>query len=566
MRKAASKKTEIPAYWAICLILGLAFFLRIWGLSFGLPELYHADEPIVVNHALAYGTGDLNPHFFKIPPLVSYLLFGVYGLYFLFLKAFGYIESVSDFQMLFLGDPGSFYWLARFIFGALCGTATVYLLYRLVKKHFTVQHGLAAAFFLAAAFLHVRDSHYVYADIPLLFVLVACFFPILKALEKNDFTNAALFGVLFGTAVAVKYNGVFVFIPYVMASFWSKKKGIPVLNLAVAGLISLLSFAVLNPFSWLDAKSFFGELLGQSNAEGFAGLVHHLAYSLNGGVGVPLLVVGLSGLALVPARGDKKSGVMAVFVLIYYGVLCFFSQPYDRYVLPLIPFFVFFAADFLIESQKKLRLPMVFFWFLVVSASLPPLAKIALCDSLFMRQDVRALARERAEAVIPAGSKIALDVPFFMPRLLLSAAQLAEKENELIRNGETGSARFKRVKLMQERAERSGKPGYELYFLNKNPENEGFLFAKPAIPYSVARLKELGIKYVFTAKINPVFEPDFYRDLKREGVLMARFSPYKDESIEWPLDIQPLTGGPFLWEELLARFRSGQIIELYKLP
>src|SRR3990167_579766 len=153
MRKAASKKTEIPAYWAICLIIGLAFFLRIWGLSFGLPELYHADEPIVVNHALAYGTGDLNPHFFKIPPLVSYLLFGVYGFYFLFLKVFGWVGSVSDFQLLFLGDPGSFYWLARFIFGALCGTATVYLLYRLVKRHFTVQHGLAAAFFLAAAFL-----------------------------------------------------------------------------------------------------------------------------------------------------------------------------------------------------------------------------------------------------------------------------------------------------------------------------------------------------------------------------------------------------------------------------
>lgn len=566
MRKAASQKTEIPVYWAISLILGLAFFLRIWGLSFGLPELYHADEPIVVNHALAYGTGDLNPHFFKIPPLASYLLFGVYGLYFLFLKGFGYIESVSDFQMLFLGDPGSFYWLARFLFGALCGTATVYLLYRLVKKHFTVQHGLAAAFFLAAAFLHVRDSHYIYADIPLLVVLVACFFPVLKALEKNNFTNAAFFGVLFGAAVAVKYNGVFVFIPYTLAAFWSKKKGHPVLNLAVAGVVSLFSFAVLNPYSWLDAKSFFGELLGQSNAEGFAGLAHHLTYSLNGGVGIPLLVLGLAGLAIAPARNDKKGTLMAVFALIYYGVLCFFSQPYDRYALPLIPFFVFFAADFLIELQKKLRLPTVLFWFLALFAALPSLAKSALCDSLFMRMDVRTLARERAEAVIPAGSKVALDVPFFMPRLLPSAAQLEEKEKELIQSGETGSARFKRVKLMRERAEHSGKPGYELYFLHKNPENEGFLFAKPAIPYSVARLKELGIKYVFTVKINPGFEPDFYSDLKREGVLLARFSPYKDEAIEWPLDIQPLTGGPFLWEELLARQRNGQIIELYKLP
>ena len=58
-------------------ILALAFLVRIVGIQFGLPNLYHADEPIIVNHAMAYGTGDFNPHFFKIPPLVSYLLFVV---------------------------------------------------------------------------------------------------------------------------------------------------------------------------------------------------------------------------------------------------------------------------------------------------------------------------------------------------------------------------------------------------------------------------------------------------------------------------------------------------------
>src|SRR3989344_5891622 len=49
------------------------FKLRIWGLNFGLPYQFHQDEPIVVNHALAYGAGDLNPHFFIIPPLASYI-------------------------------------------------------------------------------------------------------------------------------------------------------------------------------------------------------------------------------------------------------------------------------------------------------------------------------------------------------------------------------------------------------------------------------------------------------------------------------------------------------------
>src|SRR3989338_4781985 len=73
----------------------IAFTLRIYGIGFG---LYHADEPIIVNHALAYATGDLNPHFFKIPPLASYLLFFVYGIYFIAGKLLGFFQSVSDFE------------------------------------------------------------------------------------------------------------------------------------------------------------------------------------------------------------------------------------------------------------------------------------------------------------------------------------------------------------------------------------------------------------------------------------------------------------------------------------
>ena len=82
-------------------ILALGLALRLAGVSFGLPHLYHADEPIVVNHALAYGTGDFHPHFFKIPPLVSYLLFLFYGLSYLVGKGIGLFQNVGDFELLF---------------------------------------------------------------------------------------------------------------------------------------------------------------------------------------------------------------------------------------------------------------------------------------------------------------------------------------------------------------------------------------------------------------------------------------------------------------------------------
>jgi len=95
-----SERAAQDRLW-LCSILLIGFSLRLWGVHFGLPHLYHADEPIVVNHALAYGTGDFNPHFFKIPPLVSYLLFICYGVFFVLGRAFGFFAGVQDFEFLF---------------------------------------------------------------------------------------------------------------------------------------------------------------------------------------------------------------------------------------------------------------------------------------------------------------------------------------------------------------------------------------------------------------------------------------------------------------------------------
>ena len=231
--------------WILFAILAAAFFLRIWSVDFGLPYLYHADEPIVVNHALAYGAGDLNPHFFKIPPLISYLLFGCYGFYFAIGRAAGLFASTRDLEQFFYADPSSFYLIARGVFGVLLGTASVYLLYRLVKRFWDPRAALWASFFLAVNFLHVRDSHYIYADIPLVFVLLLGMTVILTLVppaiseRSHRGSNAEfppetrgndnerrtshlvhsskphlLVGVIIGLATAVKYNGLFLAIPY----------------------------------------------------------------------------------------------------------------------------------------------------------------------------------------------------------------------------------------------------------------------------------------------------------------------------------------------------------------
>ena len=407
-------------------ILALGFTLRLWGIGFGLPDLFHADEPIVVNHAMAYGTGDFNPHFFKIPPLTSYFLFFCYGIYFLAGQLLGWIANADEFGKFFLTNPSSFYLLGRVLLGALTGTVTIYLIFRLLEKNFSRTHGYLAAFFLATAFLHVRDSHYIYADIPLLLVLVACFFPIFRILEREKWIDYLTFGILAGVAVATKYNGVFIFVPFLMTHFWRKAS---FFHLLVASVVSFLTFAACNPFSLLDWRFFLNELITQGGSQGYAGFGHHLFYSLLGGLGFPLWFAALAGLMLALFRRDRKRLLFAVFFVIYYcPVLVLASQPYDRYVLPLLPLAVFFAADSFLELLNRFRPTRVVLVLVALLCASPSLAKAILVDHLLSQTDIRTLARGWVEANIPPGSKLALDTPFFMPRLKAAVAQLEEKK------------------------------------------------------------------------------------------------------------------------------------------
>ena len=475
------KKEHLP----IWVILVLGFFVRIIGINFGLPDLYHADEPIIVNHAVAYGTGDLNPHFFKIPPLVSYLLFMCYGVYFALGRAVGFFSELEDFQNLFLTDPTNFYLIGRIIFGVLCGTATIYVFYRLLNRFFSRTHALLGSFLLAFTFLHVRDSHYVYTDIPLLLVLVASFFPILKIAENGNKKDYVLFGILLGMAVATKYNGVFIMAPFLMAHVYRKGEKWLDSNLLVGVGCSLFSYVILNPFSLLDFNFFLSELRGQGKAEAFVGFFHHLIYSLNGAVGFPILLFAVIGMGVAVSffKLDFKRLILCFFIWVYYLILCLFSQPYDRYVLPLLPFVIFFSTDSLLFIKEKFNLTSFATSFLVLVLILPNAVKIYFSNLLFLEKDVRTVAREWIESHLPSESRVALDVPFFMPRLKSSLAQLKEKQGEILREeGHGDSAQTERIELMIKNAQESLMPRHHLFFMKTNLEGS-FLFSNPALPY-----------------------------------------------------------------------------------
>jgi hypothetical protein len=561
---------------ALAGILAAGFALRLWGINFGLPHLYHADEPIVVNHALAYGTGDMNPHFFNIPPLVSYLLFIVYGFYYVAGKLAGGFHSPADFEQLFYGDPASFYLIARFLFGVLCGTAGIFALHRVASRHLTKQEALTSSLFFALCFLHVTDSHYVYADIPLVAVMILAMGAIFAAADHHGRVREhVLAGALIGLACAVKYNGIFLLVPYFyITGCFTPRSRWPACAGAALGAAALVFF-LLNPFALLDGRFFLSEMREQSLSNTGTGPWHHFFYSLAGGMGWPVLLLAFYGglsvffeeqHALTWLPRMKRRAVF-IFTAAYYAVLALKGQPYSRYALPLTPFICLLAAS----GVRKLFAAFPagrHAWLcaaVLAAAVFHPLRMDLRWDLLMSRPDTRTLAGEWIEKNLAPGSKIALDVKFYAPPLRFSRAQLEEKKQGL--DGRLhGDAQARRLDFLIRR-EQEQPGGFELYFLSRKPGQESpFLFWSPLVPYDLSELRAKGIEYVLLAGTRPpAWTEVFFDDLQKNATLVHAWSPYDDPALMTALDPRPLTGGPFLPRDVLRRKRNGQPLALYQI-
>ena len=552
-------------------MVAIGFCYRLIGLRFGLPELYHADEPIVVHHALAYGAGDLNPHFFQIPPLISYLLFFAYGAYFLAGWLIGKFSSAGAFADLFLTDPTNLYVLGRFLLGVLPGTAAILAIYFLAKRVATQKAGLWAAVLLSVCFLPVRDSHYIYTDIPLSLALVVGMITMLRLFERGAIRDYAWAGVMVGLCTAIKYNAALIGCAYLAAHLLrAMPLRIKLLSgrfwVGVAACFGL--FILANPFSVLDFWFFRTSFARQGAAQGFVGWSHHLSYSLVGGMGGIAVAAALAGMGLSVYLNNRKAWIVLAFVLPFYGAITLFGQPHDRYVLPLIPFaclFVGLFADWAMQRMEP-RLKAGVLLGLVVFLILPMAIKSAYSDWLFLQPDSRTQAKRWIESHVSAGAKIALDHTFYVPKLLPTKEQLLQKW-ESAKTKETGADQKQRKLQRLLALVRPGEARYNLYFISdRMGDSKGFLFAEPRIAYDFDALRKEGIKVVVTHRLGAWKSHfAFFAQVEQHSTNAYRFSPYRAAWRDFSREPLVRTGGAFLWSEMLDRRSNGEYVTVYLL-
>jgi 4-amino-4-deoxy-L-arabinose transferase-like glycosyltransferase len=415
--------------WLLSAILLVAFFLRTWGIGFGLPFTYHPDEHQYVDVAIGFLSGDLNPHQFNNPSLFKYWLAVEYAIWCALGMLAGAWRSVADFQAVASTDPTAVYLLGR-LSTALFGVATVGLTWALGRRVGSRLTGWLSAAALAVAFLHIRDSHYAVNDVPATFFSTAALLFSLRILQSGATRDYLLAGACVGLAGATKYTGLLAAASLIAAHLLRPSAGAPLIaslrrlfdqRLWLAGGVAVVAFLVAAPYTVLDWQTFIEDvgLLSARGATGFKGLQLDAAPGwlfylkvLDWGLGLPLLLVSLAGLALVLWRRRPADLVLLAFPLLLYAYLGSQLLIFARFIIPVLPPLVVLAAEAVEALALRLvpargdRWPETVAAGLMAAWLVVPAANSLRHDLLLTRDDTRTLAKNWIETNIPAGTRL----------------------------------------------------------------------------------------------------------------------------------------------------------------
>ncbi len=398
-------------------ILVLAAALRLWGIEYGLPHpLTRPDEERITDKALRMlSDHTLGPGEFVYPSAQKYLGAAALEAHFALLRFSGRCPRMEDFiEWVTVVHPRLYYRTCRLV-SVLTGVGTVALVFALGRRlSGQARVGLMAALLVAVAYVHVRDSHFATVDVTMTFFTTLSVLLALEALRRGRTALFAAAGLAAGLAAATKYNAAVVCVAIPVAA-WGRARAHPDERRAAAAWLlagaacALAGFLIGVPFAIRERARMLGTLAATAAAlhrgEGPSGFTVHLVDSLPGGLGWPLYLAGLCGLARAAWRRRAEDAVWLSFALAWYLVIGPVRWVVPRYVLPLVPLFAVAAAHMVSDLAARSR-PLAALAMVVLAA--PTLWRSIQYDRVAGRADTRVLAADWIAENVPAQSRIAV--------------------------------------------------------------------------------------------------------------------------------------------------------------
>lgn len=562
---------------ALVLMMSVGLGLRWWGIGFGLPDIYHPDEGGMVETALRFGRGDLNPHNIVHPPLLAYILFTEYMAYFLLQLFVGAVRSPADFALSYYKDPTVFFLIARATV-AVFGAATMLNVYLIGRQLYGVRVGLVSAAMLSVTFLHVEHSHYIKGDVIGIYLVTLSFLFAARLFHGVQARRSgALSGLFAGLAGAAHLLSVFAVFPLLMAHLLAaRERGSQerpdsfVKGIGASLLFVLVGFFLGHPFAILDFRANYQQFRAWAPVGVFSRVdpvpmssaEFYLFYALPYGMGIGLAVASAIGL-LYGVYRHKRADLLCLAFLLSLGPFLLIQVVHlPRYAVFLIPFLLMMAARMITDALQRApwataRSPAVLA-VIVGLLVLPSLASDIRFGYMAGQKDTRRLAREWIEAHLPSESRIAVEGSFdwdiaWGPNLMDSRESM--RERLATREVVEGKGPFNRYRMLLERTELPQR-GYRL-LKEHSLHHKPFEYYRQNVDYVVAS------SYVYARSGTT---PTIYRRFDEEFSLVKEFVPFPQMRWEFYAlreDFENLAKiNPFGDRKIVP----GPVIRIYRVP
>ena len=425
----------------VVIVLILASILRFWGIWHDYPFSYYPDEEHFVNRAVAFGSGDLNPHWFHKPAFFMYLLFFEYGLFYLIGMLAGLFSDVNSFILFYFKSIGPFIVIGR-ITATLFGISTVFMTYKIGKKFWSKETGIYASLIMAVCYGHVFAGQDVKADVPTAFFTVLSVYYLLRVVScGHRNSDYILSGIFAGLGTATKYYPI-ALLPCILLvaliAVISKKRMIYLLKYLYSFIAFWGIYFIVSPYNFLDPlgrRSTFGkivqfwntispwktnifELEGQK-ANNFLAHNRDGDYLLNSflnffnvlfsneGVGIIIGIVFVLALIVALRKLSLKKFVLIMFPVLFSIISIVMNPSYTeaRHQLIIYPFMSVLAGILICDIAGRAKKPLYLNIFLLVLL-LMPLYSIIENNMMNCKDDTRTLAKNWIETNIPAGTKM----------------------------------------------------------------------------------------------------------------------------------------------------------------
>jgi hypothetical protein len=306
--------------------------------------------------------------------------------------------------------------------------ATLMLVGALAHRLYGWREGVAAVALLGVSFVHVRETHHVWHDIPATFGALAAAAVGVRVLGRASPANVALLGVVGGLALAACHRNLPIGLTVASAVLLASPIAFgPVLRrLGMAALAATAGFAVASPYLVTNLPALLGQAQPGMWLPGSTRAGFEVPTLLGLMIGWPMIGLAIVGAVTELRTSPRRLIVIGIFPVAFLLLVHVINFRFARYLAAVAPFVALFAARGAtwIGDQGPRNWRGWVSAAAVVVAGAGPLATSVAYDVLRTRTDTRVLAGRWLMAELPANATVSVPniIPYPNPVLPMTLA------------------------------------------------------------------------------------------------------------------------------------------------